>query len=283
MGFFNLLETFFFISLAITFVLIMMLVYHFKGRILILEQKCDTMFEIMNNMVKEMKNIKYSTEFGTRMDPMMFQRTAASMGFNPETMLPTNESIFLAKSANLGEDDNSDSESDTDTESESGSEMEFSIENAQSASHSSVIPASMPAGSDLNEKRYNKIVVSDNEDAEAEVDSPIKIINIDMNDTVEDATDDIRIQQYEPAMEEILSGSGESITVNKIDIDFSASESNNEYLEKSEPVDYKKMDVSYLRTMVITRGLASDTKKLKKPDLIRLLEEAERDVIKQEE
>jgi hypothetical protein len=49
-------------------------------------------------------------------------------------------------------------------------------------------------------------------------------------------------------------------------------------LEKSDIVDYRKMDVSYLRTLVITRGLVSDTKKLKKPDLIRILEEAETEI-----
>ena len=37
--------------------------------------------------------------------------------------------------------------------------------------------------------------------------------------------------------------------------------------------DYKRMDVSVLRTMVISRGLVTDTKKMKKQDLVRLLEE----------
>ena len=58
MGFFGFIETFFFISLAITFVLIMLLVYHFKQRLSDVEAKTDTMFEIMNNLLKEMKTIK---------------------------------------------------------------------------------------------------------------------------------------------------------------------------------------------------------------------------------
>jgi hypothetical protein len=58
MGFFSFIETFFFISLAITFVLIMLLVYHFKQRLSVVETKTDTMFEIMNNLLKEMKVIK---------------------------------------------------------------------------------------------------------------------------------------------------------------------------------------------------------------------------------
>ena len=43
---------------------------------------------------------------------------------------------------------------------------------------------------------------------------------------------------------------------------------------ESTSTDFKKMDISYLRTMVITRGLATDTKKLKKQDLIKLLEQS---------
>ena len=58
MGIFNFMETFFFISLAITFVLIMMLVYHFKERMSVLEKKTDTMFEIVNNIVKELNFIR---------------------------------------------------------------------------------------------------------------------------------------------------------------------------------------------------------------------------------
>ena len=58
MGFFSFIETFFFISLAITFILIMLLVYHFKQRLTDVEIKTDTMTDIMNNLLQEMKNIK---------------------------------------------------------------------------------------------------------------------------------------------------------------------------------------------------------------------------------
>ena len=59
MGFFNIIETFFFLSLGITFVLILLLVYHFKQRLSSLENKCDTVFEIISNIVKELNNIKH--------------------------------------------------------------------------------------------------------------------------------------------------------------------------------------------------------------------------------
>jgi hypothetical protein len=58
MGLFNFIETIFFFSLAITFLLILLLVYHFKQRINTIEQRSDTMFEIINGVVKEITNIK---------------------------------------------------------------------------------------------------------------------------------------------------------------------------------------------------------------------------------
>ena len=68
MGIFNYIDTFFFISLGITFILILLLVFHFKQRVADLEEKNATMFEIINNIVKktitldtlvESKNIPY--------------------------------------------------------------------------------------------------------------------------------------------------------------------------------------------------------------------------------
>ena len=58
MGAFNFIESFFLLSLGITFVLIVLLVYHFKQRLGSMEQKCDTMFDIVQNLVKELKAVK---------------------------------------------------------------------------------------------------------------------------------------------------------------------------------------------------------------------------------
>ena len=52
------IENLFYISLAITFVLILFMFYHFKQRISSLEQKTETMFSIVNSVVKELGNIR---------------------------------------------------------------------------------------------------------------------------------------------------------------------------------------------------------------------------------
>ena len=58
MSAFGFMETSFFISLGISFVLILLLVYHFKQRLGVAEGKLDTMFEIINNLAQELSNVK---------------------------------------------------------------------------------------------------------------------------------------------------------------------------------------------------------------------------------
>ena len=58
MSAFGMIESFFFLSLGVVFVLIVLLVYHFKQRITTIEQKSDTMFDIVQNLAKELTSIK---------------------------------------------------------------------------------------------------------------------------------------------------------------------------------------------------------------------------------
>ena len=48
MGLFNMLESFFFVTLGISCVLLMMLIYHFKQRINKLENNNRMMFDVIN-------------------------------------------------------------------------------------------------------------------------------------------------------------------------------------------------------------------------------------------
>ena len=58
MSAFGMIESFFFLSLGIVFILIVLLVYHFKQRIATVEQKSDTMFDIVQNLAQELTSIK---------------------------------------------------------------------------------------------------------------------------------------------------------------------------------------------------------------------------------
>jgi len=236
MGFFNFLETAFFISLAITFILIMMLVYHFKGRLVILEQKCDTMFEIMNNMIKELKSIQARAIAATHASqnvplsgmsmpamsamPQMHQ-FSGGLPMDLLSMLSGNGGNMFSQNTYLNEEDAEDEYDDEDEDDE----------------------------------QHKKIVVSDTEvDSDDEDDDEkVKIINVDISEMEVTQGDLPELEEVEP--EESIEGEAEGEEADSLD----------------KQVDYKKMDISYLRTLVITRGLASDTKKLKKTDLVKLL------------
>ena len=65
------LETFFLLSLAITFLLVVFLVYHFKNRISTLEHKCDTMFEIINGIASELGHVRNILQINNTNLPVM--------------------------------------------------------------------------------------------------------------------------------------------------------------------------------------------------------------------
>ena len=257
MGFFNILETFFFISLAITFVLIIMLVYHFKGRLTNVENKYDTMFGIMHNMVGELKSIKKEIAMcalgSTACAPFMCMRAQ-----------PGNQTVETNDS---NDDNNEEYDNDEDTASENSDEYD-----------------NEPTYHSMNEydQSFIKIVVSDNEpELESfepetiELSEPqiielsstepeTKVITIELSDNLEEILEEIPEEEEQQPTH---------LIINKIDE--IPSENDSDLVKKHDIIDYKKMDVSYLRTLVITRGLATDTKKLKKLELISLLEESD--------
>ena len=226
MGFFSLLETFFFLSLGITFILIIMLVYHFKGRLVTLEDKYHTMFEIMNSMVKEMKILR-DTMISIQHTPQP-QSIGSNGGFPMDLM-----KMFQGTGPQMFPSHRNFNGSDEDDED--------------------------------YEEEHQKIVVSDTElDSDDEDDTDVKIISVDIGENNES----ISLADLEE----------EENLVDRLDVedqqDDQQDEQQDEIRGSTEQMDFRKMDVSYLRTMVLTRGLATDTKRMKKNDLIKLLEQS---------
>jgi hypothetical protein len=58
MSVFGFIENFFFISLALVFVLVIFLVYHFKNRITVAEKKSESMYGLLTAVVKEIKTLR---------------------------------------------------------------------------------------------------------------------------------------------------------------------------------------------------------------------------------
>ena len=243
MGFFSLLETFFFLSLGITFILIIMLVYHFKGRLVTLEDKYHTMFDIMNSMVKEMKNLR-DNMVTIQSAPIQEPMTQSGGGFPIDLMKlfqGGGPQMFSSHTNFNNNDDEDDDDEDDDYD-------------------------------------HKKIVVSDTElDSDDENDTDVKIISVNIGES-EESVSLADLEEEENLVDQLdIDEDQDQEQYQEQEPEQEPEQDSTEYEKRNssvEQMDFKKMDVSYLRTMVLTRGLSTDTKKMKKNDLIRLLEQS---------
>jgi hypothetical protein len=292
MGVFNFIETFFFISLGVTILLVALLVYHFKQRINSLEQRYDTLFDIVNSVVKQLRNIQMNsmqppqTYLAENINPALSSYTPTPNYTNivystqnnntdsnennfvlnhvhsirhpfdlGNTMLPS-KNIISAIEEELEDDSEEDSESSVesyvDSDASSGEDSD---------SDDSVV--SIP----INK---NKLVVSDDEDNNEPsiVSDNIKYVNVvhlEQANTSENI-ESIVLNDIEDITED------EHVNVKKIELPIEEITIDDSVVKPNLREIYKKMNLPTLKITVIEKGLCSDPSKLKKAELLKLLE-----------
>ena len=236
------LEMLFFASLGITFVMIVFLVYQFRQKFTNLEHKCDTMFEIINNMVKEMNHRT------TLMDVSRFAPN--NLVLNPPTSHYNGENDTPKLLVSDSDEEDSDEE---DSDEEGSSEYESS-DDESSDDEGMIIPDTF------------------------EIDEPVRIINVDITNIDNEITQIDENQESNPVSDtepmnetERIIEESEPIHVEKL------TESTLENIDEgdvgSDKMDvYRKMNITALRALVIEKGYITDTLKMKKAELLKLLE-----------
>ena len=241
MGIFSFIETFFFLSLAISFVLILLLVYHFKQRISLLEQKSDTMITIINDIAKEMSIIKcscncsnggnaFSAMFGGSNGGVCMMPSSFDMFKTRDTDMEEMVELVPQQSDDEDEDDDDDDEEDDDDDDDDD------------------------YCDDEDEEKLPKIVVSDNESG------------VQANNTVDESAQEVCEIQPDTKKTE---ASGCGIRSGAEDI-HAYSEGRRRSPEEYEET-YRKMSLSALKQLVLSKELCADSSKMKKPELIQLL------------
>ena len=339
MGLFSFIEIFFFISLGVTILLITLLVYHFKQRITSLEQKYDSLFDIVSNVVKQLRNIQsLSTGNTSEREDALFREPSAVSQQLPSLYLGNNsvstnqmnnssisspdrypphifhqlidpsvessrfiidyDSQFIREMPNVRDtvisEEDSDSESDSESDIDSESDAESDVE------------------SNTSETKNNKIVVSDDDNSIVDITDHSHHLYRDVSrEQLSNEVEDVRIITLPPILENIqdelnvqeielhtedlyLESPGESNSiipgienemdpalnnfntsayiVQKVDSDEIDQPSLNEPSTVGKEL-YKKMTLPILKATVIAKGLCSDPSKMKKSDLLKLLEE----------
>ena len=259
MASFNFLETFFFLSLGITFVLILLLVYHFKQRLTNLEQKNESLFELLQMFIKETNMIKGNVShlydhIHMKQSAMSFpsQNIAAEFVINGNmnaaapVYAPASDCQVLddedEDEDDDDEDDDDEDDDDEDEDDEEDDEDEF-------------------CGPDDVATVYKKIVVEDDVPLDSAV-GDIKVIN--MEETL--ALQPVEKQAFDE-VEKISSNESVEPSVSSGTLGSTEPSVSNDALEI-----YKKMNINALKAEVVSKGLCTDTSKLKKADMLKLLE-----------
>ena len=275
MGIFNYIDTFFFISLGITFILILLLVFHFKQQIVSLEHKNDTMFEIINNIVKEITYIKSA----------IFSQPYYQVNDKDEIINLTANEIHSKQNVEndkiIVSDDDYDSDTETDDDSDNDSDDGDDSDDSDDSDDGNV---------DI--KHENELHNT----------GGVKVINVEFGDNIEvgdimnELSDNIEygdnaidndydnvneheehisalVQEIEHIIVEKIDGKDNHLENNDIieQIETTEQHEQNEQNESIKEV-YRKMTLIQLKALVISKGLTGDSSKMRKPELLKLLE-----------
>ena len=126
---FLMLESVFFITLGISCILLLMLIYHFKQRLSKLEQNNETMFEILNNIVQELTDMKRYSAINNSAMQNQYNQQKINVSLDDDEDIPdldtiNDEDISQVINENSLEKNNSVDESDDESYDESEDESQ---------------------------------------------------------------------------------------------------------------------------------------------------------------
>tara|TARA_B100001093_G_scaffold520444_1_gene615993 strand:- start:4514 stop:5221 length:708 start_codon:yes stop_codon:yes gene_type:complete len=224
MAAFSIFESFFFLMLATTFVLILLLVYHFKNRITSMEEKNDKLFSIIRSLAEELNSLK-DNPYPLNMHPL-----------NVTTNFDSKTNEHSDKFINLNDIDHSNLVDNIDLD-------------------------------DFDDEDDDEI---NTEDLEEEFDDEIDMIQQDPDEDADDEDEEDEDSQFENEENDKITIPKE---IKKIVVEESEIVDELETPKSEEKKEYKNLNLSELKQLVISKGLATNTGKMRKNDLISLLEE----------
>ena len=268
--------------------LIAALVFYYEGKIREQNHKISSMLSLVSSLAEEMNSVRYNMN---TINNMMVGGFGMPFPNSLERNLnePTKQNELIAVS----------DDEDSDDESESGSESNGDEENTDDEESNS------DESSEEDDDEENYIEIGDNEINDIKV-LNIKIHDFNINDIEQNSNDDLddieEIDDLEDLndldennLEEELTSNfiGEPEELVSLQYDESIKNINIEPMEEelsslnvktihlsnldenkpqeSNVFDYKKLSLNKLRSVVLDKGLTTDSSKLKKHELLKLL------------
>jgi hypothetical protein len=254
---FAFIESFFLLSLGITFILIFLMVFHFKQRIEKLEKKNNNLSDLSNKIVKEIANLH--SIYLMNQHQNQHQKNL----INPREHICENIRITTSipiPNNNFNENENNNANSPYKKIVVMDTIVDDDIMTVES--------------SDSSEYEYN--------DSELDSESESVLLEEVVDIPIKDSKEEIHvIQLYDDEYKSVKESkeSSEKIFNDLVNEERETIVVKEEVEKESEvfvqTTNYQKMNISKLRILAISKGLCSDTSKIKRADLIKLLESEE--------
>ena len=221
----------FLMYLGIIILVVAGLVVYFESKSREQNHKIASMFSIVSTLAEDMNQIKFAVGH------------IANQGFSGPNLEETTRPFTMQAGGQLIEvsDNESDEEDDDEYLADSDSESEFDSDDEENEEN--------------EENKEVKVLKISNETEfdQEEVD--------ELHDSSSSSDEDV-LEELEPTLESEVVESVSGMKTITIDLEDDESE---------ESVDYKKLSLQKLKSVVVEKGIVPDASKLKKPELLKLL------------
>lgn len=284
-------DTFFFISLGVTFILLFLVAFHFKTRIGQVERKNETLTEICTTLVSEIGLLKTSVQnqsMVTQYDSIPNVRysqldTMIYNNFHGGSQT-TDKTDYVDKDVN---DEDDDSSTDTSSSGEEADDEENDEESDEENDDNNIIDEENAVSVTVDP------VVLEDEHKIVLMDQSILDVSLVESDSTDDLVDQIIANDIvDETMKEIINEIDDGDGVEEVELDIQSEMTTqsalNRQLQSSSSVSvqptgslkemsmngYKKLTIQKLRTVVIREGLCADPSKMKKQELLNTIQDA---------
>ena len=268
----------FLMFLGIFILVILLLVVYFESKLREQNHKIASMLSLVSSLAEELNGVKFglnhlSMRGGTTVNPFFPQKHLA------QNNILTVEKKLIEVSDNDSDDD-SDDDSDSDSDSDNDSDSDSVNDSDNDNDNDSEIDSQEDVGNDENtvftlieQTNCNEVnetkVLKLNED-EATKFGEFEIEDFDDNLSLSSKSSRLSIKQLNKIFD-----SQHHIEENADDVNINSLEElktiNINLEEQNDSLDYKKLSLSKLRSIVSEKGLSVDSSKLKKNELLKLL------------
>jgi hypothetical protein len=250
----------FLLSLGISLILIGFVGVFFYQKITEQNHKIASMVDLISTMAEELNYIRSRLQSGGAVNTL----PTGSQGPTQIPLLNTQP----AKSVDLidvsdddSEEDEDDDDEDSDDEDEDDDEDDDEQENVRVINISDSLLHSVEESGEVEE-----IPSEDNEDMDDSSDDEDDLDD-DKSSVTSEAESKVEVVKLDKTVDEALEFEPESL----LDIDASLLKSIHMTFPTDENIDYKKLSLNKLRQIVSDKNLSSDSSRLKKQDLLKLL------------